>query len=199
MNLAAVGFITCSHPKILELCPWIPLPKRNLTVCAGVDVTGLWSSGERNGLVEQPSNCSWTEDGPAPPKGRQQSSGWPRSSYPLRLVPGCYSPVAQVCPLPSAPHRIVFLKLTRMLANQPPENSFCQNLREHVAEIKQLFARVSGAGEVSRRLTAMGEELLGRGGISTFHAHFFTSWAELFPSSGCVARRGVLCPPYGYE
>lgn len=172
MNSAAVGFITCSHPKILELCPRIPLPKKNLTVCASVDVTGLW---------------------------RQQSSGWPRSSYPLRLVPGCYSPVARVCPLPSASPRIVFLKLTRMLANQPPENSFCQNLREHVAEMKQLFDRVSGAGEVSRCLTAMGEELLRRGGISTFRAHFFTSWAELFPSSGCVARRGVLCPPYGYE
>lgn len=148
--------------------------------------------------MEQPSNCSWTKDGPAPPL-RQTAEQW---AAPILL------PLASCSRLLTAPwHRftlrllllITFLKLTRMLANQPPENSFCQNLRKPVAEIKQLFDRASEAGEVSRHLTAREGELLGRGGISTFRAHFFTSWAELFSSSGCVARRGVLCPPYGYE
>lgn len=36
-----------------------------------------------------------------------------------------------------------------------------------------------GRWEVSRHLTAMEGELLGRGGTSTFRAHFFPSWAEL--------------------
>lgn len=102
---------------------------------------------------------------------------------------------------PFTSHLCLFKPGKDIFTDQAPEDRPCYHLNKCITEIKRFWSK--GVKQVSTlqapHSNGAGTAQEGRN-INILRTHFFTSWAEHFcSSSGCVARRGALCPLQGYE
>lgn len=155
---------------------------------------------ERTQWSSPHSSCGYS--GPRmvwhPPRDRQQGSVRPCCSHPCQELPAAAASGAALHPTFHLSPLCLLKPERDVFTDQTPEERSCRHLHEHTAETRGFGGSEQGRGEVSRHGVGTARE--GRNISNISHTHFFTSWAELFcSSSGCVARRGVLCPLHGYE
>lgn len=131
-----------------------------------------------------------------PPWDRQQGRGVPAQALARSSLR------RQVCTPLLNPHLLVVLNQARTFSlTKLQETELATSCRSTSLRSNRLWSQ--GAQQMGglQASHSDGPATTREGkGTNISHTHFSTSWAELSCSSpGCVARRGALCPPHGYE